>query len=405
MPRPTPWYRPLVLAALGGAALPPATAAAAFDDVLISPGLVLSFAPTDSGDFDVGVGVELTVNRLLDDLPIGVGGLLQIEYLLDRRGARLALGGQAFSYGAGVELAYALRIGDASTDMLGVIAPFIGAGVVNYAARFELGADVHFANAVSMKLPLTSDGELSSGLIRPTDTAIEGRPLRDAHGDCVRPAVADLGPARPSALARAAAALDPITRRALAAAWLDSARDEHAAIAAFARLARHLETRRAPPALAVAARRAAADEVRHARGAFAIASALAGRRLVPVAPPVPVGPPPSLARLAAESHLDGARNEGRAAAAAALAAADARVPAIARHLRAVAAEEARHAGLGAAIAAWAAAADPAARRALADARALPDPLPRPEAPPADPSAWRAWGRLDPEQTRAAHAAA
>lgn len=404
MPRPTPWYRPLVLAALGGGALAPATAAADPSDLLISPGLVLSFAPNAQGEYDVGVGIELTVNHLFDGLPIGAGGLLQAEYLLDGR-ARLALGGQAFTYGAGVELAYALRLGGPSTEMLGVFAPFIGAGVVNYAARLELGDAFTFANALSMKLPLTADGELSQGLIRPTETIIEGRPLRDDDGGCVRPAVADLGPARPSALARAAAELDPAARRALAAAWLDTARDEHAAIAAFHRLARHLDARRAPPPLARAARRAAADELRHARAAFAIASALAGRRLVPVSPPVSVGPAPTLARLAAESHLDGERNEGRAAAVAAIAADGARLPAIARHLRVVAAEEAQHARLGAAIAAWAAAADPDARRALADARARPDPQPAAEAPPADPRAWRAWGRLDPQQTRAAYAAA
>lgn len=396
--------RPLLLAALGGGALAPGFASAEPGELFFSPGLILSFTPDTTGTHRVALGFELSVNLILDDAPVGVGGLVQAEFLFGGR-ARVAIGGQAFTYGLGVELATAVHSADGVYDVRGVIAPFVGIGVLNYASRFEIGDDVIHGKALTFKLPVDRDGEFSTGLFGPTGQAVEGRPLRAADGSTVRPATVDLGPARASTLTHAAAELPTPMRRALAAAWLETARDEHASIAAFARLARHLAAHRAPATLVAAAHRAAADEVRHARGAFAIASALTGRRLVPLTRPVAIDPAPSLARMAVESHRDGERNEGRAAAGAALAASAARLPAIRHLLLTIAVEEAAHARLGAAVAEWAAATEPAARRALAAARSAPAPRLEDGEAPLDAPAWRAWGRLDATDRRIAHAAA
>lgn len=63
--------------------------------------------------------------------------------------------------------------------------------------------------------------------------------------------------------------------------WLGVARMEHASVASFARFASELLRFGAPPRLLAQAFAAAADEVRHAEGAFAIASAYAGRPIGP----------------------------------------------------------------------------------------------------------------------------
>ncbi|MEO8705430.1 MAG: hypothetical protein ABI867_35695, partial [Kofleriaceae bacterium] len=148
--------------------------------------------------------------------------------------------------------------------------------------------------------------------------------------------------------------LAPALRDQLADAWLESARLEHASIAAFARLALQLVAHGAPPALVAAAHAAALDEIEHARLAFAIASAYAGRPLGPGLFPtatrmVATG---DLAELALETFVDGCLGETVAALDADRAAAAARDPMIAEILARIAADETRHAELAWSIVAW-----------------------------------------------------
>lgn len=75
--------------------------------------------------------------------------------------------------------------------------------------------------------------------------------------------------------------LDATTRFALAERWTETARMEHASIAAFARFAMQLLALGAPASLLVKTAKAIADETRHAELAFGMASALRGRALGP----------------------------------------------------------------------------------------------------------------------------
>jgi hypothetical protein len=72
------------------------------------------------------------------------------------------------------------------------------------------------------------------------------------------------------------AGMDPELRKRVAALWTRNALMEHASIAAFARFALHLLSLGAPATLVEATCAATADETRHARTAFAFASAYAG---------------------------------------------------------------------------------------------------------------------------------
>lgn len=136
-----------------------------------------------------------------------------------------------------------------------------------------------------------------------------------------------------------------------AAIWLDTARDEHASIAAFARWTLQLMQLGAPPELLIETQRAAADEVRHAQLAFGLASAFAGR-------PLTAGPLPtagvlddSLAEIVAAHVRDACVNETIAA----LVAADRlgrATGAEAKVLRVIADDEARHAELAWKTLAW-----------------------------------------------------
>jgi ADP-ribose pyrophosphatase YjhB (NUDIX family) len=137
----------------------------------------------------------------------------------------------------------------------------------------------------------------------------------------------------------------PETRSMLAAAWEADARTEHASIAAFARLSLDLMAVGAPPHLVEACLNAALDEVRHARGAYSLASAYAGHPQGPGLLPEVATAPGGLARLATETLIDGCLGEGLAAACAREAAEEASDPVLKAHLSAVARDESRHAEL------------------------------------------------------------
>lgn len=77
------------------------------------------------------------------------------------------------------------------------------------------------------------------------------------------------------------AGLSPAARTRIGRHWTSVGLMEHASIAAFARFALHLLALAAPPELIDATHRAIADETRHARLAFGLATAYAGRELGP----------------------------------------------------------------------------------------------------------------------------
>ncbi len=153
--------------------------------------------------------------------------------------------------------------------------------------------------------------------------------------------------------------LDEATRDALASAWTNDARHEHSAIAAFARLACDLLAVGAPPDLIERASRAAADETRHARACFSLASAYAGEPIGPAELPEARAPEPFrdrdalLISLLETSIVDGAIGEGMAARIATLGAESAVDPVVRDVLTTVAREEAEHAALGTDLVLWA----------------------------------------------------
>ncbi|APR81220.1 Hypothetical protein A7982_06567 [Minicystis rosea] len=75
--------------------------------------------------------------------------------------------------------------------------------------------------------------------------------------------------------------LDAVEREALARYWAEAAAMEHASVASFARFTMELLALGAPAALVAEAQRAGLDEVEHARIAYGLASAYAGREIGP----------------------------------------------------------------------------------------------------------------------------
>ncbi|MCB9682406.1 MAG: hypothetical protein H6733_13145 [Alphaproteobacteria bacterium] len=144
----------------------------------------------------------------------------------------------------------------------------------------------------------------------------------------------------------------PDAHAAALARWTDDALAEHASIAAFAGVVLDLLAHGAPADLVAAAQQALAEEVDHARGAFAVASRLAG---------APVGPGPldthrtprTLVDVAVEAAVEGGLAEALAAATAAARLAVATDPDVRAHLARVVDDEARHAVLGWRIVDWA----------------------------------------------------
>jgi hypothetical protein len=147
--------------------------------------------------------------------------------------------------------------------------------------------------------------------------------------------------------------LDADEREALADAWLHDALMEHASVPAFARVAQELAALGAPPELVLAAAQAMADEVRHAKACFALASAYAGRSLGPGPIDAPVRAVPTLSQLAVETFLEGCVGESLAVGRAAVQLRHATDPAVRRVLQEVVDDEGRHAELAWRIVRWA----------------------------------------------------
>lgn len=196
--------------------------------------------------------------------------------------------------------------------------------------------------------------------------------------------------------------LDDRTRRALAKAWENDARAEHASVASFARLALELMSVGAPSELVAGAQRAMGDEIRHAELSFAIAGAYGGEK---------VGPGPlaidgalgrtSLAEIAAAAVTEGCIGETIAALLATEASAGATDPAVREALSDIAAEEADHAAFGWQLVAWAfRSGDPEVRAAIGRAfEGATVPAIGPVSEGVDLAAFRGHGRLSAEETR------
>lgn len=146
----------------------------------------------------------------------------------------------------------------------------------------------------------------------------------------------------------------PELRARVSKAWAHVAQMEHASVAAFARFALQLLQLGAPPELVQLATAAMADETRHAQLAFGVASAYAGSQLGPAALAVhdSLGGA-SLVEVTRLVMREGCIGETAAALEAHEAAAHARSPELAALLRAVAADETRHAELAWRFVRWA----------------------------------------------------
>jgi rubrerythrin len=164
-------------------------------------------------------------------------------------------------------------------------------------------------------------------------------------------------------------------RARLGARWHAAAREEHASIPAFERLAAQLARLGAPAELVDRCHAAAADETRHARRCFALARAYSGIDWTAGELRLPAVPAPDLAALAVESLVDGCLGEGVAADVARAGATKATDPVIAETLATIADDEAGHAELAWSIVELCVARGGAeVRRAIAGA-ALPAPRP------------------------------
>ena len=120
-------------------------------------------------------------------------------------------------------------------------------------------------------------------------TCVLGRPLLvDGEARTAPPTPRDDWSASADAVTPDLAGLDGAARAALAAHWLEVGAAEHASVASFARFTLDLCAAGAPASLVAEAQRAGLDEVEHARLAYGLASAYAGRAVGPG--PLAMGP-------------------------------------------------------------------------------------------------------------------
>jgi hypothetical protein len=148
------------------------------------------------------------------------------------------------------------------------------------------------------------------------------------------------------------ASLDARTALALATAWRDDARMEHASIASFARATLSLLTLGAPPALLAETQRAALDEVRHAERCFALAARYDHCPLGPAPFDLALAAPLDLAAFALDTLRGGCVGESVAAVTAAAQRDVASDPLAREALAMIADDEAAHASLAWRTLAW-----------------------------------------------------
>jgi hypothetical protein len=221
---------------------------------------------------------------------------------------------------------------------------------------------------------------------------------------CGRPFVVQGAARLPAVVARrdwlvepgAAPDIDALTRGALAAAWLEDARMEHASIASFAELTLELMGFGAPPELVAGAHAAALDEIEHARLCFGLAARFGespvGPGALDVAGAVPLR---SLADAAVAAFEGGCIGETIAALTARRQLQVASDPDVRGALSRIAEDEERHAELGWRLVAWATQQGGApVRRALAASLARVQSTPvRPVPHGVSGQLWQGFGRL------------
>ena len=163
--------------------------------------------------------------------------------------------------------------------------------------------------------------------------------------------------------------LDVATRRALADAWTRDGLFEHASVASFARFILELMAVGAPADMIADAQQALADEIRHARRCFSLASAYAGESVGPGALKITDGlsERQDLTSIAVATAIEGCINETLATIAAHESAAAATDPVVEATLQAIADDESRHAALAWRFVAWACERDAITRAAVAEA--------------------------------------
>jgi hypothetical protein len=198
--------------------------------------------------------------------------------------------------------------------------------------------------------------------------------------------------------------LDRRTRAHLALAWADDGRDEHASIAAFARFTLLLLSVGAPPRLVAASQRASLDEIRHARGCFALAARYGDHAVGPSALVVhDCLSLTSLAEIAALAAQEGCLGETIGVALVEEALAGARDPEVVEILTGVHRDEMRHAELAWRFTHWAIEAGGEPVRSAVE-RAIHEAIVETRRTPIrdygiDDDAWRAHGRLTCREAR------
>jgi hypothetical protein len=193
--------------------------------------------------------------------------------------------------------------------------------------------------------------------------------------------------------------VDPVTARALAAAWLQDALEEHASIAAFARFSLMLLAVGAPADLVTASQRASLDEIQHARACFDLAHRFGAEPRGPSALSLDGALAPlSLVELATLTAEEGLVGETLGAALAREQLAVARDAGVVRLLDKLVKDELRHAELAWRFTRWAVLQDPdavaqAVERAIERALRSTLAMPIRHYDGVDPGAWHAHGRL------------
>ncbi len=329
----------------------------------VTAGLVLSIPLGGSLD-QIGLGVETSYNSYSARAEVlGVGGFAQAQ-LLFGGGWRVDVGAQGTVWFGGAELGLALVAPRWRSPQLGLhVAPFASVGYG--AAAFRWTPMLTGPMAGTLGYEITVAGKFWWG--------VEGGRVRDlynrgCHFDCVivtgRPLLVD-GHLVVASVDRDPAwsgdpdapsddALTPPQRSALAEHWTRSMREEHASVAAFARLSLQLMSLGAPPELLRRVHRAAIDEVDHARRCAALASRFAGEPRSPGALPAACAPIAAVdhATLAVDTLREGCVGEAVFAGAAARARDRATDPAVREALTVIARDEAEHAALAWDLVAW-----------------------------------------------------
>jgi hypothetical protein len=236
--------------------------------------------------------------------------------------------------------------------------------ITGFAGRLEDTPDTGFFPDTDTGLPVDRGDRCCYFYVGETPDYICGRPFVQEGVARVAGVSGTIGWGGP---VEGAPGLPRKVRAALAHRWTDDARAEHASVGAFAQLALQLLALGAPAELLDEVSRAMADEVRHARVAFALASRFTGTAVGPGPLATGAVSVPSLVELAVATAVEGGVGESLAAGFAAARLARCTDAEVRAALEAIVEDEARHAALAWRVVDWAVAQGGAA---VADAVAV-----------------------------------